>query len=119
MAVYLIKQRINGKQVNSMDIEVAGQDEVDAILSLSAGFVEVFEEKASGGTAVAEPEQLRRSGFSALKKVGRSYKSASFRVPHLKSSKTARDVSDWAIGKLDCSYDLEEKCEKCNEFVAR
>ena len=108
----LLVQRIGARSLPKT-IEV--DDKVASNLQkILVGLVEVFDQKASGGTAVAttpNPLNLVRISVRAMASDG-SQISCSFRVPHVKPTVDYKTLDGLIRGKFDAYWnDGVQKCE--------
>jgi len=115
----MIKQRIGGKNVNTV-IVTATEADMTSLLGLLEGELTTYDLKAEGGTAVAAPSKMNGKKFSVGKKYlsGQTH-SASVYVPHIKPSKTFNDISVAVIGQFDEDFLGSAKCEYANLIYDR
>ncbi|MEA2110618.1 MAG: hypothetical protein U9P71_01085 [Campylobacterota bacterium] len=112
----MIKQKINGRSVNTVSI-VCSTADAATLSAILAGESTEWEVTAEGGTTAnaVTPNYL---AFSVGKKgIGKS-NSASVRLPHIKITKTWSDVKTAVVGAFDQDFATAVKCEYCNLFGA-
>lgn len=115
----MIKQRIGGKNVNTVNV-VASEADLAGLSAILEGELTTYELKAEGGTATAVPAQMNGKKFS----VGKRYlsgqtRSASVYIPHVKVSKTFSDLTTAVIGQFDEDFEGAAKCEYANLIYDR
>lgn len=115
----MIKQKIGGKSVNTVNVN-ASEADTTTLLGLLEGELSVLDLKAEGGTAVATPTALNSKKFSVGKKyLSGQTKSASVFVPHVNPSKTFSDIALGVIGNFDEDFMGSAKCEYSNLLYDR
>ena len=100
----MIRQTLNGIRNT---VKCDGAEET--LTPLLAGFVEVFNLKASGGKASPHPAELNRKRIAVGNKDQKI--SCSFSVPHMKETATYTDIEGAILGKFDAHYDQNVKCD--------
>ncbi|MEN4046200.1 hypothetical protein [Sulfurimonas sp. NWX367] len=93
-----IKQVVKGRTVKTLDVTASAGD-LTALTDLMDGEVHVFDEKSTGGTAVATPAELNRKRFSCGDRDANL--STSFTVPHVKAGATKSDFKSVVVGAFD------------------
>lgn len=111
----LMKQKIAGKQVKTLDVD-GSADDILALQSLMEGEISIYDKKFEGGTASPLPSALNAKSFSVGKKTGKATFSASVRIPHVKPSLTFSEIRAMVIGSFDQDYTTAVKCEYSNMF---
>ena len=108
----LLRQIINGKRVNTINVDVSS-DDLDALKSLLEGKVEEWEKKAEGGTATTAPEVLNFMRF-ACGKNGNPRRSCAFTLRHVDPAKDEGDIKGLVVGAFDADWVADEKAEYCH-----
>jgi hypothetical protein len=110
----MIKQKIGGKNVNTVNVNASDAD-TTTLLGLLEGELTTYDLKAEGGTSVPAPAKMNAKKFSVGKKyLSGQTKSASVFIPHIKPSKTFSDISVAVIGQFDEDFIGSAKCEYSN-----
>jgi len=104
----LLRQYINGKWVNTINVQ-ASADDLNALKSLLEGKVQEWELKATGGTATVMPDKLNPMRFGLGNKSQEIR--CSFRVHHVDPAKDEADLKSLIIGKFDAHYLVDTKCD--------
>ena len=107
MAKYVVKQRVQGLRTRTISFE-GTQDDLNALLSLMAGKVEVYEVKNTVGTEAPYPSVRNSIAFQTLDDTG--LRRATVKIPHLKPSKNSNDLQSFVIGNFDANYKDTIKC---------
>ena len=108
----MLKQTIKGLRPLTVSAIGATDGDTTALISLMAGKVENFKNVGEGGAAVvAIPSPLNKKSIVVGKKDATGRLSTMFSVPHVKPSKTFKDLLADITGKFDCDYVLTTKCE--------
>lgn len=108
----MLKQTIQGLRPLTVSAIGATDGDTTALIGLMAGKVEKFKNVGEGGTAVAAiPSPLNKKSIVVGKKDATGRLSTIFSVPHVKASKTFKDLSADVVGQFDCDYVLTTKCE--------
>ena len=109
-------QSIGSKSVGFLMV-VASAADLTVLEGLMEGKVEKYDLKSSGGTAAPMPAVLNTKKFSCGKK-SQHYR-CSFKVPHLKTTKTANDVFAHVVGNFDANFDVSTSCDYCNVLLSK
>ncbi|WNY98828.1 hypothetical protein SUSP_001246 [Sulfurospirillum sp. 'SP'] len=111
----MIKQKINGKTVNTVMADGSVAD-ITALSSILEGELTIWDKKFEGGVS-ANPSPLNAKKFSVGKKyLGAGASSASVQIPHIKASKSFNDIRVAVIGQFDEGWESSVKCEYSNLF---
>jgi len=111
-----IKQVVKGRTVKTLDV-TASEGDLTALTDLMDGEIQVFDSKASGGTAVATPADLNRKRFSCGDRDANL--STSFTVPHVKAGATKSDFKAVVVGAFDANPDSDVKATYLNLLYDR
>ena len=115
----MIRQKIGGRTVNTV-IASGSADDMTALSSLMEGQLETYELKFEGGTTAPAPASLNAKHFSVGKKyLSGQRKSASVKIPHVKTSVSFSEIHTKVIGQFDEAFDSSVKCEYSNLFFDR
>ena len=109
-------QTVGGKSAGLLTVDASSAD-LTALEDLMEGAVEKYELKSSGGTVAAMPAVMNLKKFSCGKK-SQNYR-CSFKVPHLKTTKTANDVAAHVANNFDANFDVSTTCDYCNIILAK
>lgn len=108
----MLRQTIKGLKTLNVSAIGATDGDTTALIGIMAGKVEKFKNVGEGGTAVAAiPNPLNKKSIVVGKKDATGRLSTMFSVPHIKASKTFKDLLADIKGKFDCDYVLTTKCE--------
>ena len=115
----MIRQKIGGRTVNTV-IATGTADDMNALASLMEGELETYELKFEGGTTAPAPASLNAKHFSVGKKyLSGQRKSASVKIPHVKTSVSFAEIQTQVIGQFDESFESSVKCEYSNLLFDR
>lgn len=111
--VIMLRQITNGKTTNTVMVNGSVAD-LTTLASILVGQVEVYDLQGTGGTTAMGIE-LNPYSFSVGKRhIDGSYESASVRLPHMKPTKSIKDVRSAVVGAFDASFETSSKCEYAN-----
>ncbi|MFA6195657.1 MAG: hypothetical protein WC656_03320 [Sulfurimonas sp.] len=120
MAIY--SQSANDKSIKWFDITATAGD-LTALEALLEGKVAKFNEVSNGGTTTTYPAKLNTKKLSCGKLTmvnGKQVRvSCSFKIPHVKPSKTSIDIKAVVVGAFDADFVSTAKCEYMNLFYDR
>lgn len=107
----MIKQIINGKNLKTVTANMSTGD-ATVLSAILVGKLQVWKLESEGGTAVtiATPNYIR---FAVGKKGISNRQSASVFLPHMKNTKTLKDIESAVIGLWDADFQTTAKCEYC------
>jgi hypothetical protein len=115
----MIRQKIGGKSVNTVNATASTED-ITALSAILEGELTVFDVKFEGGTASALPALMNGKKFSVGKKyLSGQTRSASVYVPHIKATKSFSEIAVAVIGQFDEDFEGTAKAEYSNLIFDR
>ena len=115
----MIRQRIGGKSVNTVNVTASAED-LTALSALLEGELTTYEMKFEGGTVAALPANMNGKKFSVGKKyLSGQTRSASVYVPHIKPSKTFNEIAVAVVGVFDEDFEGSARAEYSNLIYDR
>lgn len=113
MAKKVILQTIGGKSAGITSVEASSAD-LDILTGLMEGKCEKYDVKSSGGSSAPVPAFLRAYKIS-VGKIGANFRDT-FKVGHIKASKSSNDITAAIKGVFDASYATDLKCDRASTF---
>ena len=112
----VLKQKINGRNVNTLETEATAGD-LTNLLALLEGEVTEYDLKSSGGSVSAYPLALNTKKLSCGNKTSKI--SCAFSVKHLKATAFINDIEAVVIGAFDASFESSVKADYSNLLYDR
>lgn len=112
----VLKQKINGRNVNTLETEATAGDLTD-LLALLEGEVTEYELKSSGGAVAPYPLTLNSKKLSCGNKTSKI--SCAFSVKHAKPTAYINDFEAVVVGAFDANFESSVKADYSNLLYDR